>query len=178
MSTELKTIIAKSLKGIDLLKDGTFDVQNPLTDYRLHFVDAETRERTVFVTKSVAMRIKTRRENQNFSVTFNLYQNKDGIVVDYDSEPKDSNLPLSIEADAAGNDSKEVVILERTRAGTLFIRHKVGVAADLAQAIKTAAEKHIKEHGNIRAYDILNDQFFVADVRNADKFIYVKPEAV
>lgn len=174
---EQKTIVAKSLKGIDLLQDGTFNVQNPLTDYRLHFVDNDTRERTVFITKSVAMRMKTRRENQNFSDVFNLYQNAKGIVEDYDSEPKDSNLPFDAASDKA-QDGDLLVILEKTRAGTLFIRHKVGVAADIAQAVKKAAEEHIKEHGNIRAFDILNNQFFVADVRNADKFIYVRPEAV
>ncbi len=170
-------IKAKKLRNIDVV-----DLENPKfadapTKYRLHYTDMNTAPHAVFVTKEVAIRIKSKNEDRNFRSNFNLYVNAEGVVEDYDSEPKNPNLPFAESSTEVRSETERFLILEKTRVGTITVKHNNGVSPELVGYIKNAAEKHLKAHKDIKSYDLLDEQYFVFDVRNNNRYIYVKPEA-
>lgn len=170
-------IKAKKLRNIDVVDQNDPKFADTPTKYRLHYTDMNTAPQSVFVTKEVAIRIKSKSEDRNFRSNFNLYVNTKGVVEDYDSEPKNPNLPFFESSTETRSDTERFLILEKNRAGTVTVKHNNGVAPELVGPIKTAAEKHLEEHKTIKTYDLLNEQYFVFDVRNNDRYIYVKPEA-
>jgi len=175
--TAIKSIKAKKLRNIDVVDQSTVVVKDAPSKYRLHYTDMNTQPQVAFVTKEVAIRVKARNEDRNFRSNFNLYLDDKGVVNDYDSEPKNPNLPFDASSVEPKVDSERFVILERTKSGTISVRHRLGVASETVAAIKKAAENHLTSQGDIRTYDLLDDQYFVFDVRNSNRYIYVKPEA-
>jgi len=163
---EPKPIRAKKIETISITetKDGP--------KFQLNYGDESSKGASVEISKSLASRIKSQKLSRDFKHNFNIYLDENGVGVDIDKEPKTTNLP--IESNIEGSDLKPTVILEVLRNKHVNIKQNVGnVDTSIVQEIKRAASDHIEEYGEIKAYDILKGDYFVEDVRQGGRLVYV-----
>lgn len=141
--------------------------------YVLEFIDDNAQLRKLPLTRETAQRIRGVNAFRNYQDRFNLYLDGKGVVEDYDTEPKDSNIPFDTEETVS--EPERILILEKTRAGTVNVKRGVGINAEIKQRIVRAAREVLENGGEIRAHDFLDNRYFVRETRNEGRLIHVEP---
>lgn len=140
----------------------------------VNVINEQSKTERIQISRSIASRIESQkliRDHTNYHI---LFFDDDGVVHDLDKEPKNSNLPIEEDHSEQQQTAQKFVILQRNKSDEVTIKSNRGMAADTAAAIRDAVQDRIKDEKELKAYDIIEDAYFVFDIREDGRHIYVE----
>lgn len=128
------------------------------------------------VSKSVSHRIKAGNLTGDAAHDF-ILMIKDGVIEDFDTRPKITNSPLQIDETPGGEGvRKDKVIFKKNKLGEVSIFKNLGISETATvDSMRNAVEERLESEEGLKVDDVLNDLFFVSDIRNDGSLIHVEP---
>jgi|AntRauTorcE11897_2_1112592.scaffolds.fasta_scaffold00326_1 hypothetical protein len=141
----------------------------------LDFNNAQAKPESIEVTRAVAHRIKSIQLTRDYSNDFILILNEDGIVHDLDTRPKTTNLPMEVEDKTVTENRKDKVIFKKNRLGEISIFKNMGISdSTVVDRMRSAIEKQVTSKEGLKVDDVLEEDFFVSDLRNDGSMIHIE----
>lgn len=162
---ETKQIVAKHL---NLLFPGSDD------KLMLDFNNDQTKPQRIELSRAVAHRIKSGHLTQDYANDFILFVDESGVVQDLDTRPKTSNLPMEVD-DTPKENLKDKVIFKKNRLGEVSIFKNLGISdSSEVDSMRKAVEARIESEEGLKTDDVLDETYFVSDIRDNGTFIHVE----
>jgi len=160
----------KKIESITFGKDGTQDEGKIF----VNVINELSKTQRIQVNRSVASRIESQKLIRDYSNYHILFFDENDIVHDLDKEPKNTNLPIEEDRSDQQQTAQQFVILQRNKSDDITIKSNRGLAADTAAAIRDAIQDRIKDEKELKAFDIIKEAYFVFDIREDGRHIYVE----
>lgn len=146
----------------------------PENKLMLDFNNDQSKPQRIELSRPVAHRIKTSRFTQDYSNDFILFVDENNVVQDIDTRPKTSNLPMEVD-DTPQENLKDKVIFKKNRLGEVSIFKNLGISDSTeVDNMRKAVEARLASEEGLKADDVLDETYFVGDIRDNGTFIHVE----
>lgn len=148
---------------------------SPEQKLKLDYNSESQGPKIVEVSRSVAHRIRSGHLTKDYANNFILFLDENGVVVDIDLTPKTKNLPMEVDDTPQEGIRKNKVIFRKNKLGEISIFKNLGIdETATVDGMRTAIESRLTSDEGLKVDDVLNDQYFVSDLRDNGTFIHVE----
>lgn len=138
--------------------------------FRIHITNEAKKPQSLLATKQVAHRIRIEKPDREFNSDYHLYAREDGVVYDYERDPRPGVLDTESEST---NKTDKTVILRMGIEGTVSIDRRINVSNETALTILEGARDYLKENDHFVKHAPIGPNGLVMDVINTGRTIIV-----
>ena len=142
----------------------------------IEIINDLSKPQVVRISPQLAARLELPAVRNDYQSNFILFLDKDGVGVDYDREPKNTNLPVTETEQRDQYEDRSRLILKKNATGTVTIFKNLGgnIDAPTARRMVELVQAQV-DNNDLKAYDILDETMIVDDIRENGRFIHIVP---
>jgi len=172
--SELKLEEVKRIVNVDINESKS---KKGAPYYVINYVDNNSKPKTAQTTKSVYLDFQNSHHNRVFNKLFYIETDQAGVVQNIQTEQKQDPSAIFTEDSVASEtqDPSRNLIFEKGFSGRFNLRvGNANVGRDFVAEVSSALEAN----PDVKAEDILEDKYYVVDVRQNGKYVHVAPSLV